>query len=92
MTILEQIQPVLGAILGVAPEVINRETTRSQYANWDSWAHLQLVMELEGQFACHFTMDEVISIASVNDFITLIERKQSPAADTVAGSRLPPSG
>ncbi len=92
MNILEQVQPVVGNILGVAPGEVTLETSRSQFANWDSWAHLQLVMELEGQFNCNFTMEEVIAIASVGDFISLIERKQSPATEMAAGSELPPLG
>jgi acyl carrier protein len=75
MTILEQIQPIFGNILGVAPAEVTMEASRSQFANWDSWAHLHLVMELEAQFACNFTMDETVSIKSVRDFVELIDRK-----------------
>ena len=75
MTTLEQIRPIFGNILGVPPDEVTMETSRNQFANWDSWAHLQLVMELEAQFTCNFTMDETISITSVRDFMDLINLK-----------------
>ena len=41
---------------------INRE--QSDYENWDSFAHVNLISEIEDQFGIQLETDEIISISS----------------------------
>lgn len=49
---------------------------RTEYENWDSLTHMQLVSELES--ACHisFSMEEVAGINKADDLVTLVQKKQ----------------
>jgi acyl carrier protein len=75
MTVLEKIQPIFSRVLGVPKAEVVLEASRDQFARWDSWAHLDLVMEVEAEFLCSLTMAETAGINSVGDLAELISRK-----------------
>ena len=75
MTVLDKLQPIFSKVLGVPQSEVALESSRGQFAKWDSWAHLDLVMELEAQFNCSLTMVETAGINSVRDLAELISRK-----------------
>lgn len=51
------------------------ERDRSEYENWDSLAHMQLVSEIESSFDISFEMDEIAEIVKASDFLILIQTK-----------------
>jgi len=75
MSVLEKIQSIFTKVLGVPKSEIVLEASRNQFAGWDSWAHLDLVMEVEAEFNCSLTMAETAGINSVRDLAELISRK-----------------
>ena len=54
---------------------INRE--QSDYENWDSFTHVNLVSELESQFDIQLETDEIISISSAKTALDLITKKKN---------------
>lgn len=50
---------------------------RSEFENWDSLTHMQLVSEIESAFNVSFEMDEIAVINKPQDFITLIQKKKN---------------
>jgi acyl carrier protein len=73
-TVLEKLQPIFTRVIDAAPSEVTIDAPRSQFAKWDSWAHLDMVMEIEAEFCCSFTMEETVGVKSVRDFVELIER------------------
>jgi len=51
------------------------EFTIGKTTGWDSTAHLRIVMEVEDAFTINLTPDEIFSIKTVNDLLTIIEDK-----------------
>jgi len=47
-----------------------------EFENWDSFAHLRLVSEMEKQFDLQLDIDEVMYLNSPNDFLNLISKKK----------------
>jgi acyl carrier protein len=75
MSVLDKLRPIFTKVLGVPASEVVFEASRDQFANWDSWAHLDLVMEIEAEFNCSLTMEETAGINSVRDLVELIGRK-----------------
>jgi acyl carrier protein len=75
MSTLEKLQPIFTKVLDAPASEVTLEAKRDQFAKWDSWAHLDLVMEIEAEFGCSFTMEETAGIASVRDVVDILSRK-----------------
>ena len=63
----------------IFPEIVddfdlNRE--QEDYENWDSFAHVNLVSEIEDQFNVELETDEIISISSAKSALELIKKKK----------------
>ena len=54
---------------------INRE--QSDYENWDSFTHVNLISEIEDQFDIQLETDEIISISSAKTALELITKKKN---------------
>jgi acyl carrier protein len=52
---------------------IAADTSRGDVADWDSVAHVKIILSLEEEFAVRFSEDEVSSIQTVGDLLTAIE-------------------
>ena len=48
---------------------------QAEYERWDSFAHMELVSEVESQFRVSFTADEVVSIESAQDILKILHSK-----------------
>lgn len=64
----------------IFPEIIddydiNRE--QSDYENWDSFTHVNLISEIEDQFDIQLETDEIITISSAKAFLELIKKKKN---------------
>jgi len=53
---------------------ISDETSRSSIKDWDSLAHVKLILALEEEFDVRFTTDEVSSLQSVGDLRMAIHK------------------
>ena len=49
--------------------------TANDVEEWDSLAHINLIMEIEGEFDLKFTVDDIVDIKDVGEMIQLIENK-----------------
>ena len=75
MSDVDRIRGVMARILEIPVNEVKASSTRQALPNWDSLRHLDLVMEVEAEFGCSFTMEEMTRIASVEDFLSTIRRK-----------------
>ena len=59
-------------------ELIIVETTKAEDIDeWDSLAHIRLVLTIEKVFELRFTSDEISNLANVGDMAKLIMKKQT---------------
>ena len=66
---------VKSIFISVFPEIneakFNWDHTPTEYENWDSFAHLRLVSQLEKQFDIQLDLDDAINLNSASDFLKL---------------------
>lgn len=55
--------------------VLNPEMTAADIDEWDSLAHIRLVLSVEKAFGIKFSAAEVGGLKNVGDFLTLIQSK-----------------
>ncbi len=53
---------------------ISEETMYSDIEDWDSIAHVKLVLAIEEEFGIRLTTEEVTSIKSVGGFVAAIQK------------------
>ena len=69
---------VKSVFLNVFPENNNAEfnwdDTPTEYENWDSFAHLRLVSQIEKKFKIQLNLDDAINLNSASDFLKLTQK------------------
>jgi len=56
---------------------LTRDTTADDIEEWDSLAHIGLIVAIEKHFKLKFSMMDVKPLKNVGEFIDLIQRKQA---------------
>ena len=56
---------------------IGPESTPLVVSNWNSLAHVQIILELERAFGVMFDADEIASLASVGAMMAALERSRT---------------
>ena len=51
------------------------DALQKEYENWDSFAHLRIVQEIEKKFNLTLDVDEITFINSAEGFLTLVKSK-----------------
>ncbi len=51
------------------------EKKQQEYERWDSFAHMEIVSEVENRFNIALNADEVVSIESAQDILKIISSK-----------------
>jgi acyl carrier protein len=57
------------------PDLIIDDLTRSNFPEWDSLAHVKLIISLEEEFDFKFTIDQVSDVRSVKELRILLADK-----------------
>lgn len=57
--------------------IISESTMREEIEDWDSVAHIKLVLALEEDFGIRLSMEEVSAINSVSAFLTAIQQHKN---------------
>jgi len=68
-TVFRQVFPEIGN------EPLDFDRAQNSFENWDSFAHLELVGALEGEFGISFSLEEVASITTPRGFVEKIAKK-----------------
>ncbi len=53
--------------------IVTPATSRRDIADWDSVAHVKLILSLEEEFGIRFSEDEVSSIQTVGELLDAVE-------------------
>lgn len=75
MTIKETLQEIFRDILDLEDLVLEDETSASDIEEWDSLAHINLVVAIEREYKIKFALGELQDLKNIKDMITLIEKK-----------------
>ena len=57
----------------------NWDDTPTDYENWDSFAHLRLVSQIEKKFGIQLDLDDAINLNSASDFLKLTQNMLNPS-------------
>jgi len=68
---------IFSKILKIRKISKNKKYTIKNTNNWDSLAHINLMMNLEKEFKIKFSLDEVSKIKDINSIIQIIKKKKS---------------
>ena len=74
--ILNQVNDIFKDVLDNDQIVVKENTKADDIEEWDSLTHIQLVVELENQFAMRFTSMEIQSWATVGEMMNCILAKR----------------
>lgn len=73
--ILEKLTGIFRIVFEDPALVITPQTTAGDVTNWDSLAHVQLIMSVEKAFGLRFPLGELQAMKNVSDLIASIEKK-----------------
>ncbi|MEK6628249.1 MAG: acyl carrier protein [Bdellovibrionota bacterium] len=55
--------------------ILTDEMTARDVPEWDSLAHIGLIIEIEDEFGLKFTVDDISDLKNVGEMIELVDRK-----------------
>ncbi len=73
--IIAKIEQVFRDIFDEEELTINNETTAEDIEDWDSLAHINLVVSIEKEFDVKFALGELQALRNVGDMVDLVIRK-----------------
>jgi acyl carrier protein len=73
--ILAKVRDVFRAELDDEDLVIGLDTVQKNLKAWDSLAHIRLVSGIESEFDIQFSLAEIEQIASVRQFVQLVQER-----------------
>ena len=79
MPFLEKISPIFRDVFDNPSLVIDVNSNASTVEGWDSFAHINLIVALEGEFGVNFSTKELGEMQCVGDLIQLLEIKGAHA-------------
>lgn len=75
MTILERVESILRDVLDLPQLEVSSDLTAQDVEEWDSIAHIRVVVAIEQEFKIKFALGELQSLQNVGDMLRLIEKK-----------------
>lgn len=75
LDVKDRVCAAIARALGVPNEVVRVTSRREDHEKWDSLGHLDIVMEVESEFGCSFTLDETMQFGGVEDIVRSIVSK-----------------
>ena len=74
-SILKELTGVFHQIFDDDSIVLTPDTTADDVAEWDSMAHVSLIVAVEGRFGIKFQAAETEELKNVGEFVALIRKK-----------------
>lgn len=69
------LREIVANILGVAPGEIQASSSPRDFAQWDSAAHIEIVLSVEAEYAVTFTPEEMLEVLSVEALEDVLRKK-----------------
>ena len=77
--IKSRLEEVFKSVFDDEDIVLSDATTADDIEGWDSLTHVQLIVAVEEEFKCKFSVSETMKLKNVGEFMALIQRKTSNA-------------
>lgn len=75
LEIMEGITEVVREALGDDTIVLTPSSVAGDFAGWDSFTHITIVVATEMRFGIKFRTAEIESLREIGDFVALIQKK-----------------
>ena len=72
-----EVLQLVADVMGVAPDLVKASSSPETLEGWDSVKHLTLAVALEERFGIALTPEEIESITTVQELLTLVELKRT---------------
>ena len=73
--VLEKLQEIFRDVFDDEGIILTHETTAKDIEDWDSLAHINLILAIKEEFAIDFSLEEVSEYKNVGDMVNAIESK-----------------
>lgn len=74
---MNDLKSLVASILRVDPAILVDDKPRSGIPEWDSFNHLMVISELEGNLGITFSMEEVASIQTFQQLQHVVQSKKA---------------
>ena len=71
----DKLRDILAEAIELEPNDISDESSPDNTPEWDSFAHMNMVAEVEKAYNIKFTLEEVIEMQSVPKMMEVVSRK-----------------
>ena len=75
MKIKDTLQEIFRDMLDLDDLILENETSANDIEEWDSLAHINLVVAIEREYKIRFALGELQDLKNIQDMISLIEKK-----------------
>lgn len=75
--IFDKLIPIFQDVFDNEMLVVTEKTKADDIEEWDSLAHIRLIISIEKTFDLRFSTEEISNLANVGDMATLIALKQT---------------
>lgn len=75
MEIKNTLQEIFRDVLDLDELVLENETSANDIEEWDSLAHINLVVAIEKEFKIKFALGELQDLKNIGDMVNLIQEK-----------------
>jgi len=71
-----RVQKTLASVFSSLEGDFKEEWGPNEIEDWDSMAHLNLVMAIGEEFEINLDFDEVMAIGTIGDILTILEKRE----------------
>jgi acyl carrier protein len=72
---MTSLRKIVADILGVSQEEIRESSSPREFPQWDSAAHIEIVLSVEAEYGVSFTPEEMVEMLSVGALRDVLRRK-----------------
>lgn len=70
-----RLREIVADILDVSPVEIQESSSPREFAQWDSVAHIEIVLSVEAEYGVRFTPEEMLEVLSVAALEDVLRQK-----------------
>jgi acyl carrier protein len=78
--LIEQVRELMATTFDMDPAELPDDISQADCARWTSAYHLVLLVALEDQFGCTFSMEEMTSMTSLQHIVEVLQSRAVAAA------------
>ena len=72
---MNTLREIVADILGASPSEIQRSSSPRDFPQWDSAAHIEIVLSVEAEYGVSFTPEEMLEVLSVEALEGVLRQK-----------------